>query len=202
MGSWMWIQQRIWPGRESYLVSLRLCGLPAFVRITFSTDLFQKVGTFFSPQITALIHHDLPRIHHVVSIQKPRFCTAISQNHPRKPSSKKISLKSEKKFFEEVGGYGGAIFRGAADVVDRTDFGEDGGPGGRDVVRGNGVAGQGFLGGGRAGGGFAHACSADAYVFDASLVHAGEDGDGYLGDGLCVASAHLADVRFVTFIVT
>src|ERR1700720_2664420 len=123
-GSWTSIQWRIWPGRGSYLISLRPWGLPAFVRITFSTDLFQKVGTFFSPQITAPIHHDLPRIHHVVSIQEPRFCTAISQNHPQKPSSKKISLKREKKFFEQVGGYGGAIFRGTANVINRTDFGE------------------------------------------------------------------------------
>ena len=32
-------------------------------------------------------------------------------------------LEGVEEFFEEVGGYGGAVFGGAADVVDRAGFG-------------------------------------------------------------------------------
>src|SRR6266851_3017334 len=111
-------------------------------------------------------------------------------------------LKGVEKLFEEIGDYGSAVFRRAADVVNRADFGEDGGAGGGDALRGDGFAGQGSFGGGQAGGVFTHACGADAYVLNASSVHAGEDGDSYLGDGLCIAGAYFADVGFVTFVVT
>src|SRR5882757_3729227 len=88
MGNWMWIQQRIWPGRGSYLVSLRLWGLPALSESHFPQIYFKKLAHFLPPQITALIHHDLPRIHHVVSIKNhafaPQFRKTTLENHPQK----------------------------------------------------------------------------------------------------------------------
>ncbi len=59
-----------------------------------------------------------------------------------------------------------------------------------------------MFGGGEAGGDFAQAGGSDSDVFDEAVVCAGEGGDRYLGDGLCVACAYFADVGFVTFKVT
>jgi hypothetical protein len=49
----------------------------------FSTELFSKGGVFFVTINHHATHHDLPRIHHVITTQKPRFCTMILQNTPK-----------------------------------------------------------------------------------------------------------------------
>ena len=51
---------------------------------------------------------------------------------------KRMRERSERaeELFEEVGGYGGAVFGGAADVVDGEGFGGEGGAGGGDGCRG------------------------------------------------------------------
>jgi len=51
----------------------------------------KESGMFFVFKKRLSTHHDLPRIYHVVSIQKPRFYTAISQNRPQKPPQKKLA---------------------------------------------------------------------------------------------------------------
>src|ERR1700761_929009 len=55
-------------------------------------------------------------------------------------------LEGEEELFQQVGGYGSAILGGAADVVNRADFSEDGGASGRDALWGKGLAGQGLFG--------------------------------------------------------
>ena len=106
-------------------------------------------------------------------------------------------------FFEEVGGYGGAVFGGAADVVDGEGFGGEGGAGGWLWFAGV----MGWL---------RRDCSVAVRRVGRSrrlaapmrmssmsaVVHAGEGGYGYLGDGLCVAGAYFAGVGFVTGEVT
>jgi hypothetical protein len=74
-------------------------------------------------------------------------------------------------FFEEVGGDGGAVFGGGADVVDGAGFGGEGGAGGGDGGRGDGLVEEGLLGGGAAVGSFAEAGGADADVCDYAALH-------------------------------
>ncbi len=65
---------------------------------------------------------------------------------------------------------------------------------------------EGLFGGVEAGGDLAEAGGSYADVGDElrhdGVVEAGEAGEGYLGDGLGVASAYLADVGFVIAEVT
>lgn len=108
-------------------------------------------------------------------------------------------LKGEKKFLQKVGGYGCAVFGSAANVIDGADFSEDGGTSAGDDCCSDGFANKNLLGRRKAGGVFAEAAGADTYVRDLAVIHQGQSGDGYLGDGLSVAGANLPDIGFVTF---
>ena len=46
-----------------------------------------------------------------------------------------VNREAAEEFFEEVGGDGGAVFGGGADVVDGAGFGGEGGAGGGDGVQ-------------------------------------------------------------------
>ena len=78
-----------------------------------------------------------------------------------------MALEGAEELFEEVGGYGGAVFGGGADVVDGAGLGGEGGAGGGDGVGGDGLVEEGVLGGGEAGGAVAQAGGAEADVCDA-----------------------------------
>jgi len=101
--------------------------------------------------------------------------------------------------FQEISGYGGAVFGGAANVVDWAGFGEDGNAGGSDSFLGDGLSDERSFGGVEAGRIFAQTGCTDAYVLDMAFFYKGKSCYGDLGDGLGVARAYFADISFVTF---
>ena len=103
--------------------------------------------------------------------------------------------------FEEVGGYGGAVGGGGADVVDGVGFGGESGAGGAEggVEVGGGqacVLESGF-GGVAAGGAVGEGGCGEADGLDFLVFDEGEAGQGDFGDGLGVAGAYFADVVVV-----
>lgn len=107
-------------------------------------------------------------------------------------------LQSGKELLEEVGGYGSAVLRCAADVIDRAGFGEHDGPSGCDVCGSDGFPGEETFRLGQARGIFAQAGGADADVLDVLVLYERDCRYCNLGDCLSVTRADFANVCFVT----
>ena len=93
---------------------------------------------------------------------------------------RKTGSKGVEEFFEEIGGYGGSVFGGAADVVYGLAFAGQGGSGGGYGLWGDGFVDQGALGCWQTGGDFAQAGCSYADVFDLAVAGAGYSSYGYL----------------------